>query len=103
MVGDVASWRPSFGIGQVRLCYHLSASEDDNAKRSTVYTIDYMAQLLRSCYHGKAYVAAVKANLAQRVWATPEFLTITGRTSPAPIAEPAPASGGAPSSSRIRA
>ncbi|MGD9795612.1 MAG: hypothetical protein AB7V43_19270 [Acidimicrobiia bacterium] len=53
-VGDQASGRPSFGLGQIRAYYHPDAFEDDNAKRSSAYNVDYMMQLWRSCYDGKA-------------------------------------------------
>lgn len=53
-VGDQASGRPSFGLGQIRAYYHPDAFEDDNAKRSAAYNVDYMMQLWRSCYDGTA-------------------------------------------------
>ena len=43
----------SFGLGQVRLPYHPGAFEDDNAKRSTAYNVDYTYQVWRDCFEGK--------------------------------------------------
>ena len=43
----------SFGLGQVRVPYHGSAFEDDNAKRSSAYNVDYTYQIWRDCFEGK--------------------------------------------------
>jgi autotransporter family porin len=43
----------SFGLGQVRVPYHRSAFEDDNAKRSSAYNVDYTYQLWRDCFEGR--------------------------------------------------
>ena len=53
-IGDQASGRPSFGLGQIREYYNPDAFEDNNAKRSSAYNVDYMMQLWRTCYDGKA-------------------------------------------------
>ena len=43
----------SFGLGQVRVPYHRSAFEDDNAKRSSAYNVDYTYEIWRECFEGK--------------------------------------------------
>ena len=42
----------SFGLGQVRVPYHGGAFEDDNAKLSTAYNVDYTYSRWRSCFEG---------------------------------------------------
>jgi hypothetical protein len=42
----------SFGLGQVRVPYHGAAFEDDNAKRSSAYNVDYTYFRWWSCYNG---------------------------------------------------
>ncbi|HEX4981222.1 MAG TPA: hypothetical protein VFV63_05970, partial [Ilumatobacteraceae bacterium] len=43
----------SFGLGQVRFPYHGAAFEDDNAKRSSAYNVDYTYYRWWSCYQGR--------------------------------------------------
>ena len=43
----------SFGILQVRLPYHQTAFEDDNAIRSTAYNADYALSFWRRCFEGE--------------------------------------------------
>ncbi|HEX6659532.1 MAG TPA: hypothetical protein VF065_15685, partial [Ilumatobacter sp.] len=43
----------SFGLGQVRVPYHGAAFEDDNAKRSSAYNVDYTYFRWWSCYQGR--------------------------------------------------
>jgi hypothetical protein len=43
----------SFGLGQVRVPYHGTAFEDDNAKRSSAYNVDYTYQIWRDCFEGR--------------------------------------------------
>ena len=47
----------SFGLGQVRVPYHGSAFEDDNAKKSSAYNVDYTYQIWRRLLRGQAHVA----------------------------------------------
>jgi hypothetical protein len=51
-VGDVPSGCPSYGLGQVRPCYHETAVEDNNALLSSAYNVDYTYAGWRSCYEG---------------------------------------------------
>lgn len=43
----------SFGLGQVRVPYHQSAFENDNAKRSSAYNVDYTYAVWRECFEGR--------------------------------------------------
>jgi autotransporter family porin len=49
-VGDTGTSCHSFGLGQVRRCYHDAAFED--AVRSSAYNVDYTYYRWRSCYEG---------------------------------------------------
>jgi autotransporter family porin len=43
----------SWGLGQVRVPYHQSAFENDNARRSSAYNVDYTYAVWRACYEGE--------------------------------------------------
>jgi autotransporter family porin len=49
---NVGDGGESFGLGQVRVPYHQTAFEDDNAKKSSSYNVDYTYAGWRSCYEG---------------------------------------------------
>jgi hypothetical protein len=48
--GDTSTSCHSFGLGQVRRCYHDSAFED--AVRSSAYNVDYTYAVWRTCFEG---------------------------------------------------